>query len=63
MCTLCKGLNQIYLSKSTNPNLQKQIYKIKSTKQIVWNVKNQICQTESFPQIKIYQTNSTNYIQ
>ena len=48
MCTLGKGLNQIYQTKSTNPNLQNQIYKIKSTKQIVWNVKNQIFQPKSF---------------
>ena len=30
------------------PNQQNQIYKTKSTKQIVWNVNNQIYQTKSF---------------
>ena len=59
--TICK----IYWTKSAKPNLQNQIYKIKSTKQIVWNVKNQIYQTKFTKSNifnEIYKTKSTKPI-
>ena len=44
------GLNQMYWTKFTKPNLQKKIYKIEPTYQNIWNVKNQVYQTNFFNQ-------------
>ena len=52
--------NQIYWTISNKPKLQNWIYKIESTKQNVWNVKNQMYQPNLFNQT--YKTKSTQPI-